>query len=88
MTGMFDKNHLPSIFLANIQSIANKLDETEIVVSLSKINVIILTETWLTENTKNTVSFTDYIPYHKTRGICNRASGGVAILVSHDMIPT
>ena len=51
MTGMFDKNHLPSIFLANIQSIANKLDETEIVVSLSKINIIILTETWLTENT-------------------------------------
>ena len=88
MTGMFDKNHLPSIFLANIQSIANKLDETEIVVSLSKINVIILTETWLTENTKNTVSFTDYIPYHKTRDICDRASGGVAILVSHDMIPT
>ena len=49
---MFDENHLPSFFLANIQSVGNKLDETEVVVSLSKMNVIILTKTWLYELTK------------------------------------
>ena len=88
MTGIFDGNHLPSIFLANIQSIGNKLDETEALVSLLNINIITLTETWLSENTKNAVSFTNYISYHKTRNICARASGGVTILVSHDMVST
>ena len=52
---VFDNNHLPSLLLANVRSIASKLDETELVVSHLGIYIIFLTETWLTEFNKNTV---------------------------------
>ena len=84
----FDNNHLPSLLVANVRSIASKLDETELVVSHLGINIIALTETWLTESNKNTVSFKGYIPYHRPREKCKRSSGGVSILVTPDMIST
>ena len=84
----FDRNHLPSLLLANVRSIANKLDEAELVVSHLGINIIVLTETWLTEYNMNTVSFRGYIPHHRPRGQCKRSSGGVSILVSPDMVST
>ena len=85
---VFDNNHLPSLLLANVRSIASKLDETELVVSHLGINIIVLTETWLTEFNKNTVCFKGYIPYHRPREKCKLSSGGVSILVSPDMIST
>ena len=86
--GVFDNNHLPSILLANVRSIASKLDETELVVSHLAINIIVLTETWLTASNRNTVSFNDYIPHHRPREQCKKSSGGVSILVSPDMVST
>ena len=49
----FDNNHLPSLLLANVRSIANKLDESDLVVSHLSINIIVLTETWLTKYNMN-----------------------------------
>ena len=88
MIGTFDKNHLPSLLLANVRSIASKLDETEAVATLLDISIIVLTETWLSEQNKKAVSFTNYIAYHKLREKCKRASGGVSILVRPDMVTT
>ena len=85
---VFDQNHLPSLLLANVRSIIRKLDETEAVVSILNISIIVLTETWLTVYNQNTLSFQNYIAYHRPRGKCKRASGGVSILVSPDMVST
>ena len=82
----FDNNHLPSILLANVRSISNKLDETELVALHLGINIIVLTETWLTEFNINTISFKGYIPHHRPREQCKKSSGGVSILVSPDMV--
>ena len=88
MIGTFDKNHLPSLLLANVRSIASKLDETDAVATLLDISIIVLTETWLSEQNKKAVSFTNYIAYHKLREKCKRALGGVSILVRPDMVTT
>ena len=66
----------------------SKLDETEAVATLLEISIIVLTETWLSEQNKKALSFTNYIAYHKLREKCKRASGGVSILVRPDMVTT
>ena len=80
------KKQLPILFLANIQSIANKLDETEYILNPLNANIACLTETWLSDKNKSTLSFNKYIAYHLTRDKCARVSGGVSVMLTHDMI--
>ena len=80
------KKQLPIIFLANIQSISNKMDETECTLNLLNANIACLTETWLSIQNKSTVSLSKYIAYHLTRNKCARVSGGVSVMLTHDMI--
>ena len=86
-------NHkkLPLYLLSNIQSFGNSEDtdkttEIETVLDLNQVDVACLTETWLNENTIDSVSISNYVNYHLVRKNALRSSGGVSILVK-DNIP-
>ena len=77
--------------MSNIQSFGNSEDtdkttEIEAVLDLNKVDVACLTETWLNENTIDSVSINNYVNFQLGRKNAQRSSGGVSILVK-DNIP-
>ena len=81
---------LPSFLLTNIQSFGNsassdKTTELEAILDHNQIGMACLTETWLTDTTKNQVQIGEYTHFSKVRKNTKRASGGVSILVHKDI---
>ena len=81
---------LPSFLLSNIQSFGNcqntdKTTELEAVLNHNNIDVAVLTETWLNDNTKDQISLNNYINFHLIRNNILRSSGGVSIIVKNDI---
>ena len=70
---------LPSLFLANVRSLTNKLDDFEAVVRLNHPDIVCLTETWLSDDVPSeAVSIDGYDFFRKDR---NRQGGGLACYV-------
>ena len=81
---------LPSFLLSNIQSFGNSEDkdkttELQCTLDYNKIDIACLTETWLTDVTKNQVSLDKYTHFSTVRKNAKRASGGVSILVHENL---
>ena len=73
---------LPSFLLTNIQSFGNsassdKTTELEAILDHNQIGMACLTETWLTDTTKNQVQIGEYTHFCKVRKNTKHASGGV-----------
>ena len=86
-----NRKHLPVFFMSNIQSFSNsskksKTEEIEATLGLNNIDVACLTETWLTENSKDQIQFENYILFHAVRNKMLRNSGGVTIAVNKDFV--
>ena len=64
----------------------SKTEEIEATLGLNNIDVACLTETWLTENTKDQIQFENYILFHAVRNKVLRNSGGVTIAVNKDLV--
>ena len=85
--GMKNSNfNLPSILLTNLQSFgklgkSDKSAELELVLEHNQIDIGVLTETWATEATLNSLEFEDYTKFHSVRKNCLMASGGLSIFV-------
>ena len=82
---------LPIFLLSNIRSFGNsentdKTIEIEAILNLNNIDIACLTETWLNETTRDSVSINNYENFHLVRKNTQRSSGGVSILVK-DNIP-
>jgi len=70
---------LPTLFLANVRSLTNKLDDFEAVVQLNHPDIICLTETWLSDDVPSeAVGIDGFDLFRKDR---NRQGGGVACYV-------
>merc|ERR1711942_287108 len=77
--------------MSNIQSFSNsskksKTEEIEATLGLNNIDVACLTETWLTENSKDQIQFENYILFHAVRNKMVRNSGGVTIAVNKEFV--
>ena len=70
---------LASLFLANARSLRNKIDEVELTLNHSKVDVAAITETWLTNDTQDVADISGYKLYNKNR--TGQRGGGVAIYV-------
>ena len=86
-----NRKHLPVFFMSNIQSFSNtskksKTEEIEATLGLNNIDVACLTETWLTENSKDQIQFENYILFHAVRNKMVRNSGGVTIAVNKEFV--
>ena len=80
---------LPSFLLSNIRSFGNseetdKSTEIEALLDVNDIDIACLTETWLTNISKNQVSFDKYTHFSMVRKNAKCASGGVSILIHED----
>ena len=58
-----------------------KITELEAVLNLNDIDVACITETWLTEDSKDHIRLENYVHFTAVRNGVKRASGGVSILV-------
>ena len=75
---------MPSIYLANAQSLVPKLNELCVITCVIRPSIIIICETWLTEYvTDNQVSLPNYSSLFRRDRCDGRQGGGVAIFV-HD----
>ena len=77
---------LPSLFLSNSRSLVNKIDElSETVFSLS-VDIVVITETWLSPNVNNSaINLNGFSTFRHDRQD-GRRGGGVCIYVN-DRIP-
>ena len=80
------KFNLPSFLLANLRSIGisgknDKSPELAKILELNNIDFACLTETWLSEENKDDMSFKDYNCVNLVRKKYKKVSGGVSILV-------
>ena len=85
------KNALPTVLLSNIQSFGrsinnDKTTDLETTLNLNSVDIACITETMLTENLINYISFNGYTSFHSVRQDTMRASGGVSIFVK-DYLP-
>ena len=60
---------LPLIFLANVQSFGSssrtdKTTECELILNTNHIDISVFTETWLSDATKDQLSFNNYIQFY------------------------
>lgn len=71
-----------NILCYNIRSLRNKLtDVTDFILNLAfRLHIIILNETWVSENDKNFFNLPGFTAYHSTR---QKLGGGVAIYVNN-----
>ncbi|XP_077483861.1 uncharacterized protein LOC144093959 [Amblyomma americanum] len=75
-----------SFIFTNIRSVLNKRDSLSSLIDSCSADVVILTETWLSEKVDNYDLFTcekDYTFYRHDR--CGRSGGGILAAVSHDL---
>ena len=75
---------LPRFLLTNIRSIGNseitdKSTEVQAELDGNKIDVACLTETWLTEDSKDRPSIDNYFIFNSVRNNVVRASGGISL---------
>lgn len=83
-TPKINDNNL-NIFYLNIKSVKNKLDEIKIIMQQSKItfHVIVLIETWLTENDIGMYGLDNYTSYNSVRK--TRDGAGISIYVINSL---
>jgi len=81
-----DTNILSCLYF-NARSVANKLDELELIVKESNLDVIGITETWLTNDHSDTeVIIERYTVFKKDRNDPNKSrGGGVALYVKNNI---
>ena len=62
--------HFPHIYLSNVRSMTNKIDETSSPISLNSYDIIVITESWLNSDvTDNDVSQSGYKTFRTDRMI-------------------
>lgn len=74
-----------NVLNVNVQSITNKIDTLSIVMNEMDIDVAILTETWLTEQTIENIHLLNY-NIASTHSRQKYGHGGVAVLIKNDTI--
>jgi hypothetical protein len=71
----------PSLFLANVRSCINKVDEIHTILTKGSADIYVLTETWLHEEIDDSVIYhSDYTLIRRDRG---REGGGIAIFIKN-----
>ena len=80
------RNVLPIVLLSNIQSFGrsvknDKTTDLETTLNLNNVDIACVTETMLSDNLINYISFNNYTSFHSVRQDTMRASGGVSIFV-------
>ena len=78
-----EKSIMPSILVGNVRSVNNKLDLLLITLHNYRPSIVVLTETWLTEETTDFLLAPGYRHFHITRE--GKRGGGVSILVNSDI---
>ena len=75
----------PSFFLCNAQSLGNKMDEFETILSQNSIDVGVVSETWFnpTKQADNVMQINDYQLFVKSRTVIR--GSGVAVYVKSDI---
>ncbi|XP_035676231.1 uncharacterized protein LOC118415630 [Branchiostoma floridae] len=75
---------MPGILLTNARSLLHKLDEFCLTLSLNKIDIAAVTESWFSADLPEEVTSVDgYNLYRKDRR--NRRGGGIALYISNDI---
>ena len=75
---------LPSIFLSNTRALVSKIEDLEIVVNQNNVDIVCITETWLTESIPNSaVDIKDYSLVRKDRKPDKRGGGVCAYIKSN-----
>ena len=85
-------NVLPSVLLSNLQSFGrsvknDKTTDLETTLNVNNVDIACITETMLSDNLINYISFNDYTSFHSVRQNTMRASGGVLIFVKSHLLP-
>ena len=79
-----DKFVLPSFLVTNVRSLSQKIDELESVAEINQVDIICITESWLTPSCSNTmISLTNFIHFRKDR-LFSRG-GGVCIYINAEI---
>ena len=76
---------LPSLFLSNLRSLVNKIDELSGTVSSLSLDIVVITETWLSPNVNNSaINLNGFSIFRRDR--CDgRRGGGVCVYVNDRM---
>ena len=70
---------LPSLFLSNSRSLVNKIDELSGTVSLLSLDIVVITETWLSPNVSNSaINLNGFSIFRRDRRD-GRRGGGVCV---------
>jgi len=76
---------IPSLFLANVQSIMGKIDEIGLRLQKHRPKIAVFIESWLDSSIPDeSVSFTDYLTVRKDRG---QNGGGIICYINRDFVP-
>ena len=71
-----EKSSLPSLFLSNTRSLVNKIEDLEVVINQNDVDIVCITETWLTNNISNSVvDIRDYTLIRNDRSADTRGGG-------------
>ena len=75
-TSYYKKSSLPSLFLSNTRSLVNKIEDLEVVINQNDVDIVCITETWLTNNISNSVvDISNYTLVRKDRSADKRGGG-------------
>ena len=76
-TSYYKKSSLPSLFLSNTRSLVNKIEDlVEVVINQNDVDIVCITETWLTNNISNSVvDISDNTLVRKDRSADKRGGG-------------
>ncbi len=76
---------LPSLFLSNSRSLVNKIDELSGTVSLLSLDIVVITETWLSPNVSNSaINLNGFSIFRRDRRDGRRGEG-VCVYINHRM---
>ena len=76
---------LPSLFLSNLRSLVNKIDELSGTVSSLSLDIVVITETWLSPNVNNSaINLNGFSIFRRDRRD-GRRGGGVCVYVNDRM---
>jgi hypothetical protein len=75
---------LPTLLVANVRSIINKIDELELVAQINQVEVICITESWLnTSVVDSMISLSNFIQFRNDRTYS--CGGGVCIYIKEEI---
>ncbi|CAB4033726.1 Hypothetical predicted protein [Paramuricea clavata] len=75
---------LPTLLVANVRSIINKIDELELVAQINQVEVICITESWLnTSVVDSMISLSNFIQFRNDRTYS--CGGGVSIYIKEEI---